>query len=632
MSDPADGTASVPAERLSTGLSTMRLSELLREVTDRLSEIAASRDQLHGLLDAVAAVASDLELSSTLRRIVQAAVTLVDARYGALGVIALDRSLKEFVYTGIDEPTRERIGHLPEGHGILGLLIDDPRPVRLRRIADHPSSYGFPPNHPPMNTFLGVPIRVRGEVFGNLYLTEKRGGDFTADDELVVGALAAAAGVAIENARLFEETRRRQRWLEASNEIRTAMLSDADPDEALLLIAARARELAEADTVLLLLPDPAAPKERLVVKVADGRGGAELRDRSTPIDGSIAGRVYRSGETATDTLGSAEPLFADRGGYARALFVPLGGDGETGVLVATNWINAAEFTPETTEVLIAFAGEAALTLRLGEALRAQRHLAVYADRDRIAHDLHDQVIQRLFATGMALQSITRQGTAPIVQTKLQRAVDDLDETIRVIRSTIFALQASQDAPLPLRQQMVDTLADATRESELELDLHIAGPVDTLTSPDIANHSLAVLREAVSNVVRHANATTVSVTVTVDRPVADRGRGRRRRSRLRRSPRRAVESRRSCGPAGREAEPRPRRGGPGHETGVGRPTRLTDGRSVTAPTRQLAACTNASTSRGRRRSRIAAPWPLPAYSTRRPPGMRCAVSAMSRPWL
>ena len=328
-----------------------------------------------------------------------------------------------------------------------------------------------------------------------------------------MGALAAAAGVAIEHARLFEETRRRQRWLEASNEIRTAMLSDAVPAEALLLIAARARELAEADTVLLLLPDPAAPKERLVVKVADGRGGAELRGRSTPIDGSIAGRVYRSGETATDTLGSAEPLFADRGGYARALFVPLGGDGETGVLVATNWINAAEFTPETTEVLIAFAGEAALTLRLGEALRAQRHLAVYADRDRIAHDLHDQVIQRLFATGMALQSITRQGTAPIVQTKLQRAVDDLDETIRVIRSTIFALQASQDAPLPLRQQMVDTLADATRESELELDLHIGGPLDTLMSPDIANHSLAVLREAVSNVVRHANATTVSVTVT-----------------------------------------------------------------------------------------------------------------------
>ena len=514
MSDPADGTASVPAERLSTGLSTMRLSELLREVTDRLSEIAASRDQLHGLLDAVVAVASGLELSATLRRIVEAAVTLVDARYGALGVIAPDRSLREFVTTGIDELTHQQIGRLPEGHGILGLLIDDPRPVRLRRIADHPSSYGFPANHPPMNTFLGVPIRVREEVFGNLYLTEKNGGDFTADDEVVVCALAAAAGVAIENARLFEETRRRQRWLAASNEIRAAMLSDADPNEALLLIAARARELAEADAVLLLLPDPAAPKERLLVKVADGRDVAEMRGESTPIDGSIAGQVYRSGKAASDTLGSAEPLFADRGGYTRALFVPLGGAGETGVLVATNWINAAEFTPETTELMVAFAGEAALTLRLGEALRAQRHLAVYADRDRIAHDLHDQVIQRLFATGMALQSVTRESTAPIVQTKLQRAVDDLDNTIRVIRSTIFALQASQDAPPPLRQQVVDTLTEATRESGLELDVHIAGPVDTLMSPDIATHTLAVLREAVSNVVRHAKATSVSVTVTV----------------------------------------------------------------------------------------------------------------------
>ena len=240
------------------------------KVTDRLSEIAASRDQLHGLLDAVVAVASGLELSSTLRRIVAAAVTLVDAQYGALGVIAPDRSL-----TGVrlhrDRRTDPPADRAPtRGPRHPRPAHRRPRPVRLHRIADHPSSYGFPPNHPPMNTFLGVPIRVRDEVFGNLYLTEKRGGDFTADDEVVVCALAAAAGVAIENARLFEQTQRRERWLEASNEIRAAMLSDADPDEALRLIATRVRELAEADAVLLLLPDPAAPKERLVVNVADG--------------------------------------------------------------------------------------------------------------------------------------------------------------------------------------------------------------------------------------------------------------------------------------------------------------------------------------------------------------------------
>ena len=316
MSDPADGTASVPAERLSSGLSAMRLNELLHEVTDRLAEISASRDQLHGLLDAVVGVASGLELPATLRRIVAAAVALVDAEFGALGVIGPDRSLDQFVYTGIDEEVRARIGHLPEGHGILGLLIDDPRPLRLHRISDHPASFGLPPHHPPMDTFLGVPVRVRDEVFGNLYLAEKRGGDFTANDEVVVQALAAAAGVAIENARLFEQTRRRQRWLEASNEIRAALLSGTDADEALLLIAARARELAAADVVLLLLPDPAAPQERLVVTVADGPDAAALRGLRTPIEGSAAGRTYRSAEpTVSDDITAEEPVFAGHAGY-----------------------------------------------------------------------------------------------------------------------------------------------------------------------------------------------------------------------------------------------------------------------------------------------------------------------------
>ncbi len=508
----------VPAEpgRVSSRLSALRLDELLHEVTERLAEIAASRDQLHGLLDAVVGVASGLELPATLRRIVVAAVRLVDAEYGALGVIGPDRSLDQFVYTGIDERTRQRIGHLPEGHGILGLLIDDPRPVRLHRIAAHASSYGFPPNHPPMNTFLGVPVRVRDEVFGNLYLTEKRGGDFTADDEAVVQALAAAAGVAIENARLFEETRRRQRWLEASNEIAAALLSGTDPDEALLLIAARARELAGAQSVLLLLPDPIAPEERLVVMVATGADAGDLRGRGTPVDGSPAGRVFRSGvaESTADVTGAdpPEPLFGGSPGYGPALFVPLGGPGEMGVLVVANRLGGPSFSAESTDMTVAFAGQAALALRLAEAQRAQQQLALYADRDRIAQDLHDQVIQRLFATGMALQGILRQVTAPAAQAKLHRAVDDLDHSIRDIRTTIFALQAPEDAPLPLRQQMINVVEEATAGSGLVLDLHIAGPVDTVVAADVAGHALAVLREAVTNVVRHAKANTISVSV------------------------------------------------------------------------------------------------------------------------
>ncbi|MFL6127912.1 MAG: GAF domain-containing protein [Mycobacteriales bacterium] len=513
MENRTDGSTPAPGERLSSGLSSLRLNELLHEVTDRLTEIAAGRDQLHGLLDAVVGVASGLELAATLRRIVEAAVALVDAEYGALGVIGADRSLDQFVYTGIDEAARQRIGHLPEGHGILGLLIDDPRPVRLHRLADHPRSYGFPPNHPPMSTFLGVPVRVRDEVFGNLYLTEKRGGDFTADDEVVVQALAAAAGVAIENARLFESTRRRQRWLEASNEIRAALLSGTDADDALRLVAARARELAAADAVLLLLPDPAAPADRLVVTVADGAHAADLRGLATPIAGSVTGRVYSSGqpETVVDVTDS-EPVFADHAGYGPGLVLPLGGPAETGVLLVANQLGAAPLSAEATELTAAFAGQAALALRLAEAQRAHAQLALYADRDRIARDLHDQVIQRLFATGMSLQSITRQ-VPSAAQAKLHRAVDDLDHTIREIRTTIYALQAPAGEPAPLRQQILAVLEEATSGSGLELDLHVTGPVDTVVPPQVAAHALAVLREAATNVVRHAKASTVTVTVS-----------------------------------------------------------------------------------------------------------------------
>ena len=509
-------------------LSGLRLPELRHEVTDRLAEIATSQDVLHGLLDAVVVVASGLELPATLRRIVEAAVRLVDAEYGALGVIGPNRSLDQFVYTGIDQAVRHRIGHLPEGHGILGLLIASPEPVRLHRIADHPDSYGFPPNHPPMNSFLGVPVRVRDEVFGNLYLTEKRNGDFTADDEAVVIALAAAAGVAISNARLFEETRRRQRWLEASNEIRAAVMSGGDADEAVLLITARARELAGADSTVLAVPDPAAPKERLLVTVADGTDAAALRGAGTPWEGSAAGRVLRTGvaETVPD-VAAVEPLFTGVPGYGPALLVPLGSGPAAGVLISANRIGGPGFGEDTTELIVALALQVALTLQLADARQAQQQLELYADRDRIARDLHDQVIQRLFATGMSLQSLLQQ-VPPAARPKLDRAVDDLDRSIREIRSTIYALQAAPDAPLELRQRLVRVAEEVVGASGLRLDLRIDGPVDSTVPAGVAAHATAVLRESVANVVRHAAATTVSVSVSAtDRlriEVADDGVG------------------------------------------------------------------------------------------------------------
>jgi signal transduction histidine kinase len=512
---PAAGVDPVAPPAL--GLSGLRLDELLTEMQERLAEIVLSRDKLHGLLDAVVAVGAGLELPATLRQIVTAAATLADARYAALGVIGDDKLLREFIVTGIDQATQEKIGPLPSGRGVLGTLIREPHPIRLADIANHPDSYGFPPNHPPMRTFLGVPIRVRDEVFGNLYLTEKRGGQFTADDEVVVQALAAAAGVAIENAGLFEQTRHRQRWLEASSQITTALLSGTDPEEVLPQIAGRAKDLLDADSTAIALADPDDPDNTLVVTVAAGANAAQLRGSRIPVDGSIAGRVYRTGTTERSSIPdptSVASLPPGTGDGPR-LYVPLGTAGTgLGVLIALNQAGGSEFSAESVAVTAAFAGQAALALQLADAQRAQQQLAVYADRDRIARDLHDRVVQRLFATGMLLDSILPQTRNPDLQAKLHRAVDDLDHTIREIRATIFALMAAPDeAHRGLWQRLAAAVEQTTSGTGLNPSMQVTGPVDALVPDDIAEHAIAVVREAVSNIIRHAKAGTAAVAVS-----------------------------------------------------------------------------------------------------------------------
>ncbi|MGV0602735.1 GAF domain-containing protein, partial [Mycolicibacterium pulveris] len=196
------------------------------EVQDRIEQIVEGRDRMDGLVEAMLMVTSGLELDQTLNKIVRTAADLVDARYGALGVRGHGHELVEFVYTGIDEELRGKIGHLPEGRGVLGVLIDDPKPIRLDNIAHHAASVGFPPHHPPMRTFLGVPVRIRDEVFGNLYLTEKAGGQpFSEDDEVLVQSLANAAGIAIDNARLYESAKTRQAWILATRDIGSELLA-----------------------------------------------------------------------------------------------------------------------------------------------------------------------------------------------------------------------------------------------------------------------------------------------------------------------------------------------------------------------------------------------------------------------
>ncbi|HWG92813.1 MAG TPA: GAF domain-containing protein, partial [Mycobacteriales bacterium] len=333
----------------------LRLDELLSELQARLDEVVRTRDRVGGLLEAVLAVGSDLDLQTVLRRIVDAAVRLADARYGALGVVGRDGFLSQFLTVGVDDETAARIGDLPHGHGILGLLIRDPHPLRLDDLREHEASYGFPPHHPPMGSFLGVPVRVRDEVFGNLYLTEKRGGGgFDAEDESVVLALAAAAGVAIENARLYAEAQRRQRWVAASAEISTALLSGTEPEDVLPLIAERAAALAGAETGVVAVARHGA----LEVEVAVGPAAGLLAGRRVGGPGSPLDDVRASGEPAVLTAADGPHLLTDDLVVGSAVVVPLGAGPGAGLLVVAGPVDGAPVEGDSCTELQVFAAQA----------------------------------------------------------------------------------------------------------------------------------------------------------------------------------------------------------------------------------------------------------------------------------
>jgi signal transduction histidine kinase len=489
----AEGTT--PSLGLSP-LSRVRLDELLQEMQNRVGDIVTSRERLRALLDAVVGIGSDLDLNSTLQRIVKAACALGDARYGALGVLAPDRkSLSDFVTHGIDPAAHAKIGDLPHGRGVLGLLITEPRPVRLPDITKHPNSFGFPPHHPPMHSFLGVPVRTRDQIFGNLYLAEKRSAEqFTDDDEEIVVALAAAAGVAIDNARLYELAQRRQRWLSAAAEITSVLLGTVRRTEALRLIARRAREVADAELVLVLLLEPDADRYR--IEVVEG-GDSGLTGKVLPaFDDS-----YRLVEDLRDAAEWPGPI---PGGPA--LVAPLKSSPQ-GVLIVSG--------PASTDdaaLLSTFAGQAALALERARAQEERELLAVLEDRERIARDLHDVVIQRLFATGMQLQGAMGPGVRPEVVQRINTAVDDLDATIKDIRRSIFELRAPVGATL--RTELRDTCDAALDTLGFRPTLETSGPVESAVPDDIVPELIAVLREALSNVARHARAHNVRVSVRI----------------------------------------------------------------------------------------------------------------------
>ncbi|MFB8080413.1 GAF domain-containing sensor histidine kinase [Streptomyces sp. NPDC056013] len=494
-SDPLE--AATQATRSLQGLST--------ELTARVPQ----------LLEAMRSVGTGLELHSTLDRICETAAELAGARYAAIGVVDEEgKGLSDFVTFGVDEEVARRIGHRPDGHaGLLGALIRDPRTIRLADLSADPRSTGFPPGHPPMRTFLGVPIRVQGEIFGNLYLAEKNGGgEFNDDDVHMVRVLATEAGIAIGNARLYEAARQRERWIDGSVAVTTALLSGGDADDALTVVAEQARRLADADAGIVMLPSEDGGLE--IVAVSSPRPTKSL-GVVIPPESAVVRRLL-DGEAVFVSDASTDPRMISRltSPYGPSMMLPLQSGGRVlGALATPRVRGGRQFTETERTLATQFASQAALALMMADAQRDRERLAVYEDRDRIARDLHDLVIQRLFATGMMLESAQRRSVVPAVQEGVGKAVDELDVTIQEIRTAIFALQQGPaEAPSGLRTRVLREINMAAVPLGFKPAHRFLGAIDATVGELTGKNLIAALREALSNAFRHAEASRIEVVV------------------------------------------------------------------------------------------------------------------------
>jgi signal transduction histidine kinase len=493
--------------------------DAFRQLFDRASRVAAVRARMRGLLGAIIGIAGELSLPVTLRRITESACALVDAEYGALGVIGPDQTLAELVHTGGATDIAAMVGQLPGGSGLIGVTLRDQQALRLADPSRQPEAGGFAPGHPRLKTFLGVPIQVRGRGFGYLYLGGKRGGrEFDADDQDLVTALAASVGFAIENARLYEETKRRQAWLAASAEITTTLLAEEDPASALGVIVRRARQVTAARLAAIILPVDAGELTVAVAEVGDGLDAGALVGRRIQVERSrlaeamSTGRAMFVADVTADggLLGPVDDVLPLGG----AMVVPLVAAGSaTGALVICPRAVSAPLTQLDLEMAAAFAGHAALALQMSRVQRDRERLAVFEERDRIARDLHDVVIQRLFATGLQLTRAGR-GTEPAVAGPLEAAVAELDRTIRDVRRTIFSLGSPTSHRGELRVEISEIVRQAEGSLGLRPTLLLEGPLEDGVPEEIHPHLLAALREALSNIARHARATFVEVVVRV----------------------------------------------------------------------------------------------------------------------
>jgi two-component system, NarL family, sensor histidine kinase DevS len=468
------------------------------------------------LLEAGLALASELSLPVVLQRIVDLATQLTDARYGALGVIGEDGTLVEFITTGISAMQRRKIGAAPRGRGLLGLLIKEPRPLRLRNIADHPQAIGFPPNHPPMGSFLGAPIRALGRVYGNIYLSEKRAAaEFTVDDEASLLILATQAGVAIANAWLYEEVRSRERWLNSLRDITNQIMAGTRPGVLRQTIAELAQALVGADaaTIVSLSESPG----ELVVTAAAGARSSELLGETLPADGSISGAVMREGRPLKLDDVSSDPRafqpIVRLGRHGPGFFVPMREPaGTTGTLMVANLKGRPGFDARQCNLIETFAEQASLAIEYSRAQDELQRLGLVEDRERIAKELHDGIIQSLFAVGMGLQGTAMAAGPGETADRIESAIEELDRVIRDLRNYIFGLRPGILADRLLDQALRELAQQMQARSEAKVKVDIDASVAAALSARSAD-IVQLTREALSNAARHAKPKLVALQLS-----------------------------------------------------------------------------------------------------------------------
>ncbi|WP_194395950.1 GAF domain-containing protein [Microbacterium atlanticum] len=491
------------------------LDEALASLLVQAERVRTSQGRLRALLGATRAVVEESDLNSVLRRIAEAATALVNAEYGALGVIAPERdALEEFIYVGLTEEQAARIGHLPTGHGLLGALIEDPRPIRLPQMSSDPRAAGFPPHHPMMESFLGVPVRVRGEIFGNLYLTNHREGAFSEEDERLVEALATTAGFAVENARLLEQARTRERWMTAAAELSAALLSSST-ETAFDLIAGRLFDVPGSEKVTVLLADETTSTLKIVA--ARGDDEAELLGMTVETDATCAGTIVTSGHAhaaGRESASDSDPVRICTDGLTGPVAAaPLRTRGRLwGVVCAARGPQQRRFTATELASLVDFASRATIALELAYAREESQRSLLAEDRRRIARDLHDHVIQQLFGTGLTLQAVAGSIAPGPEANRLNESIDQLDDAISQIRTVVFALSRRDESSL--RHRVIDVVADLSAALRHPPAIRFTGPVDHAITGPLLEDVVGVARELLSNAVRHSGADRISIEVAV----------------------------------------------------------------------------------------------------------------------